>query len=230
MGQHVRRTGGMRSRLRAIALVGGSVLGLCLAVAVPVARADDPPPAPSGSIGPVPIPPIPIPPIFSPPEPQQPQPGCSNARQPFVPNEVDIPGVAEGIAVLAMRRDGNGHPGVPPLTRAGKAEMAFDLDSGIRPGDRAGNSLFNAHTWPDGSALGNRFLAELHEGARIVVHGKTGRMCYKVTDRVEVPANETKRYYASEGRPQLALAVCSGRRLGPGVWTRRTLWFASPIR
>jgi hypothetical protein len=24
--------------------------------------------------------------------------------------------------------------------------------------------------------------------------------------------------------------VCSGRRIGPGHWTKRTLWFAAPVR
>ena len=36
------------------------------------------------------------------------------------------------------------------------------------------------------------------------------------------------RYSVTDGPPQLAIVVCSGRRLGPGVWTKRTVWFASP--
>jgi hypothetical protein len=217
----------MLSRRGVTALVGVATFGLGLAVAVPVARAEDPPP--SGSIGPIPLPPIPQIPLL--PAPEKPTPArCSDARQPFVPREVDIPGVAEGIAVLALHRDAAHHPGVPPLTKAGKEEMAFDLDSGIKPGDRQGNALFNAHTWPDGSALGNRLLAELHKGDRLLVYGKTGRLCYRVSDRVEVPASDKgRRYYATTGDPQFALAVCSGKRLGEGVWTKRTLWFASPI-
>jgi hypothetical protein len=64
-----------------------------------------------------------------------------------------------------------------------------------------------------------------------VVHGSSGRLCYRVTDRVEVPANDPgKRYYATKGQPQIALVVCSGRRLGPGHWTKRTIWYASPVR
>jgi hypothetical protein len=217
------------SRVRRRALVGGVSVVLGLAVAVPVARADDPPP--SGSIGPIPIPPIPIPPILTPPAPEPaPTKHCSTAHQPFVPSQMSIPDVADGIRVLAMRRV-NGHPGSPPLTEAGKREMAFDLDSGVKPGDPAGNSLFNAHTWPDGSALGNRLLAELHEGDRIIVRGDTGKLCYRVTDRVEVSEyDKGKRYYATKGDPQIAIVACSGKRVGPEHWTKRTIWYASPIK
>jgi len=51
----------------------------------------------------------------------------------------------------------------------------------------------------------------------------------RVTERVEVLAEDgLPRYYAKTGRAQLAIVVCSGRRLGPGVWEKRTIWFASP--
>jgi sortase (surface protein transpeptidase) len=118
---------------------------------------------------------------------------------------------------------------VPPLTSLGKTEMAFDLGSGIDPGAAAGNALLNAHTWPDGSALGNKLLAGLQQGDQIVVHGLLGQICYRVTDRVEVPADDPGiRYFAKTGSPQIAIIVCSGQRLGPGVWTKRTIWYASP--
>jgi hypothetical protein len=110
--------------------------------------------------------------------------------------------------------------------------MAFDLDSGIRPGDRAGNALLNAHTWPDGSAIGNSLLADLDEGDRIVAGADQGALCYQVIDRVEVRAGSrkaAKRYFARKGPPQLAIVVCSGERLGPGRWTHRTIWYASPV-
>jgi hypothetical protein len=218
------------SRRSAVALLGGATMVVGMAVAVPVARADDPPP--SGSIGPIPIPPLPIPPILTPPapEPKPTNPSCSTAHQPFVPYSMNIENVADGIPVVALHRV-NGHPGTPPLSNEGKRQVAFDLDSGTRPGDASGNSLFNAHTWPDGSALGNRLLADLQEGDRITVRGDTGRLCYKVTDRVEVSEYDTgKRYYAQNGRPQLAIVACSGRRLGPEHWTKRTIWYASPVR
>jgi hypothetical protein len=90
--------------------------------------------------------------------------------------------------------------------------------------------LLNTHTWPDGSAVGNLMLDRLRKGDRIVLLGSEGvRLCYRVTERIEVTAEEgLARYYATDGPPQLALVVCSGRRLAPGVWEKRTVWFASP--
>ncbi len=107
--------------------------------------------------------------------------------------------------------------------------MAFDLGNGIRPGDPGGNALLNAHTWPDGSALGNKLLAGLHPGDALVVQGDAGQICYHVTDRIEVPATaQHSGYFDTDGPPRIAIAVCSGQRVGPGHWTKRTLWFASP--
>ena len=120
-------------------------------------------------------------------------------------------------------------PGVPPLTDAGKREFAFDPDQDVRPGDRRGNVLLNAHTWPDGTGLGNQLLAGTHRGTRIVVAGGGHRLCYRVTRRIEVDATKPQpAYFATDGRPQLAIVVCSGERLGPGQWTKRTIWYASP--
>ncbi len=132
--------------------------------------------------------------------------------------------------MVALPRDVRDVPGVPALSTTGKTQLAFDLGNQIRPGGTQGNALLNAHTWPDGSALGNTLLAGLHESDRIIVRGALGQLCYRVTDRVEVPARAANaRYYAETGRPQIAIVVCSGERLGPGVWTERTLWFASPV-
>jgi hypothetical protein len=131
--------------------------------------------------------------------------------------------------VVSPPRDERGVPGTPPLTTRGKKLFAWDREQGILPGDPAGNVLLNAHTWPDGTALGNRLLAGLHLGDRIVVRGAETRLCYRVTERVEVSADTNMpRYYDTAGPPQLAILVCSGRRLGPGKWEKRTIWFASP--
>jgi len=154
---------------------------------------------------------------------------CDQVSQAFDPHTITVPGVTRRASVVTPPRDAEGVPGVPPLTDAGKAVFAWDREQGTRPGDPAGNVLLNAHTWPDGSALGNRLLAGLQRGDRIVVLGTDARLCYRVTERVEVPAGQNMpRYYALEGAPQLAILVCSGRRLGPGVWEKRTVWFASP--
>jgi hypothetical protein len=155
------------------------------------------------------------------------------AGRPFRPARVTVAGVTDGAAVLPLPRDEHGVPGVPPTTDDGKQVFAWDEDPvGVRPGGRRGNVLLNAHTWPDGSALGNRLLAGLQEDGTVVVHGEDGeRLCYRVTDRVEVPGDRPyPRYYADTGREQLPIIVCSGRRLGPGQWTHRTIWFASPVR
>jgi hypothetical protein len=156
--------------------------------------------------------------------------GCGPVAHPFRPRTIDVPGVARAVAVVTPPRLAGGVPGAPPLTTAGKRLFAWDREQGISPGDPAGNVLLNAHTWPDGSALGNRLLAGLQTGDRIVVAGPKERLCYRVTERVEVLATVgLSRYYDTDGPPQLAIVVCSGRRTGPGVWTHRTIWFASPF-
>jgi hypothetical protein len=131
--------------------------------------------------------------------------------------------------VITPPRDAADLPGVAPLNSTGKTVFAWDRKQGIRPGDRRGNVLLNAHTWPDGSALGNQLLRSLDRGDRIVVRGAAGsRLCYRVTERVEVLAEDgLARYYARTGQHQLAIVVCSGRHLAPGVWEKRTVWFAT---
>jgi hypothetical protein len=157
------------------------------------------------------------------------RPSCDKVSRPFAPRAITVPGVTRGASVVTPPRDANGVPGIPPLTNGGKVVFAWDREQRIRPGDPAGNVLLNAHTWPDGSALGNRLLAGLRHGDRIVVLGRNERLCYRVTERVEVPADrDMPRYYATDGPPQLAIVVCSGRRLGPGEWEKRTVWFAAP--
>lgn len=188
-------------------------------VAAPLKQASTPP-APTA---------LPVPPPSGRALPLPPSGPCSTAERAFLPTSVSIPGVAT-TTVVALPRDAHNVPGVPALTSAGKTQMAFDLGNGVRPGGTKGNALLNAHTWPDGSALGNTLLAGLHKRDRIIVRGGVGQLCYEVTDRVEVPADdEAVRYFAETGRPQIAIVVCSGKRLGPGNWTERTLWFASPV-
>lgn len=156
---------------------------------------------------------------------------CDTDTGGVVPSRIAVPGVTGRVEVVTPPRDANGVPGVPPLTEAGKTVFAWDREQGVEPGDPAGNVLLNAHTWPDGSALGNTLLDGLHRGDQVVVLGDGKRLCYSVTERVEVLAEDgLPRYYETDGPPQLAVVVCSGRRLGPGVWEKRTVWFASPVR
>jgi hypothetical protein len=94
-----------------------------------------------------------------------------------------------------------------------------------------GNVDLNAHTYPDGSALGNRLLRQLFRNQLIVVLGAEGqRLCYQVTKRIQVSADRPYApYYSTDGPPQLAILVCSGRRRGPGDWSHRTIWYAAPF-
>jgi hypothetical protein len=149
----------------------------------------------------------------------------------FAPTNITVTGVARGVTVIAPHRDANGVPGVPPVNDSGKHVFAFDPDQRVEPGDPHGNVLLNAHTWPDGSALGNELLAGLHLDGRIVVRGHrpAQKLCYRVIRRLEVLATaKVPDYYSRTGAPQLAIIVCSGRRLGPGDWEKRTIWYATP--
>ena len=157
-------------------------------------------------------------------------PCADQATEPFTPTRFTIPGVVRNASMLALPRDADNVPGVPPVSGPGKQQIGWDRPPGIKPGSPQGNVLVNAHTWPDGSALGNKFLAEVDEGDMIIVRGKSAELCYQVKERIEVLASDGyPPYYDREGPPQIALLVCSGKRLGPGNWTHRTIWFASPV-
>jgi hypothetical protein len=155
---------------------------------------------------------------------------CGNpVTHTFRPQQISIRQVADNANVLALPRDANDVPQAPPLSDVGKTEFAWDEPT-LAPGSARGNVLINAHTWPDGSALGNRLLEHLHLGSQIIVKGKHAELCYRVTKRyVIVAADGSPAYYAKDGPPQLALIVCSPPRLGPGDWYHRTIWFASPV-
>ncbi len=151
------------------------------------------------------------------------------ATKPFVPTKITVDEVATNAPVLALPRDANNVPQAPPLSAAGQTQFAWDKPT-ISPGSQKGNVLFNAHTYPDGSALGNRLLDHFQVGDRIIVRGANAELCYQVTKRVVIPAaNGSSEYYVKDGPPQLALIVCSPPRLGPGNWKNRTIWYASPI-
>jgi hypothetical protein len=152
------------------------------------------------------------------------------ARRGFWPLQAHVARVGKHVPVIPVGRT-HGVPNSPPLTSSGKRSFGWD-HRGPAPGSRHGNVRFNAHTYPDGSALGNRLLARLVVGARIIVRGSNGiGICYRVTKRVSVtPRSYAARvgYYNTTGKPKLAIVVCSGKRLGPGNWTRRTIWYAKP--
>ena len=158
---------------------------------------------------------------------------CSTkrARKGIWPTRARVQRVGKRIRVMALGRDRYGVPHEPPLTDSGKRVFGWDK-KGPKPGSRRGNVRFNAHTWPDGSALGNRLLANLWVGQFIVLKNAYGKVvCYRVTKRVQVlPRSYEARvtYYGTTGKPKLAIVVCSPPRLGPGNWKYRTIWYAKP--
>jgi hypothetical protein len=151
----------------------------------------------------------------------------SPARRGFTPLTATVAHVGRNIPVLAMGRLRGGVPSPPPLTTSGKHSYAWDK-AGPKPGSARGNVRFNAHTYPDGSALGNRMLSRLKVGARIILYGNGVALCYKVTRRITTTPRHLGGYYSTTGPPKLAIVVCSGKRLGPGNWTNRTIWYAKP--
>jgi hypothetical protein len=155
---------------------------------------------------------------------------CNVVPHSFRPRTITMPGITRRAKVVAPPRVAKRVPGAPPLTTAGKEEFAYDLKQGIEPGDPHGHVLLNAHVWPDGSAVGNRMLAKLHKGDRVIVYGKALSLCYRVVKRVTVLASVgLPGYYRKTGPPRLAFVTCSGKRLGPGRWTKRTVWYAAPM-
>jgi hypothetical protein len=165
----------------------------------------------------------------------KPNPCLQPATTPFRPSRITVPGVTRDATVLALPRDHANVPQAPPISSVGKTQFAWSLPPDPMPGDPKGNVLLNAHTWPDGTALGNKLLDHLQVGGRIIVHGRsaTGKqqtLCYRVTKRdVIVASNGSFEYYERNGPPQLALIVCSPPRLGPGNWLHRTIWYAAPV-
>ncbi|MFC5731587.1 MULTISPECIES: class F sortase [Nocardioides] len=159
---------------------------------------------------------------------------CPAVTRPFKPTALTIPNVVQRTRVLALGRDRRGVPRTPPLTERGKWQFAWD--KATRAGSRYGVVRLNAHTYPGsaGAALGNRLLSRLQVGARIVATGPDGaRLCYRVTKRRSVRAERTSAfatYYHDSGPPRLAILVCSGKRRGPGNWSHRTIWWATPVR
>ena len=144
---------------------------------------------------------------------------------------MDIYGTGGAIPVVAKARNRRtGIPGTPPISSWGKSVVAWSR-SDAKPGSYWGNVLLNAHTWPDGSALGNRMLSNLQVGSLIIMYGGGRHLCYRVTQRVVYnPRGKRmmKQYYNWRDRSKLALVVCSGKRLGPGNWSKRTVWYAKP--
>lgn len=155
-----------------------------------------------------------------------PGPCDGGATKPFTPTTADIDDVGEGLAVQPLARDGE-VPGVPPVN----ATHTVALDApGPQPGSPRGLVRLNAHTWPNGAALGNAMLARFDVGDVLVLRNGDAKVCYRVTKRVQVDGYDTyDPFYELDGPSEFAFIVCSGRRVGPGNWDKRTIWFGEPI-
>jgi hypothetical protein len=149
------------------------------------------------------------------------------AKKPFTPTTIDIEHVRKGLPVVGLARDGSDVPGVPPVSAT--HTVAWDAP-GPKPGSESGLVRFNAHTWPNNGALGNEMLANFQTGDLLALHDGDTTLCYLVTERVEVGANSGyKPFFENLNVPsRFAFIVCSGKRLGPGEWSMRTIWFGTP--
>jgi hypothetical protein len=156
-----------------------------------------------------------------------PGPCDGGATKPFTPATVDIDDVGQDLPVQPLAREYDDVPGVPPVN----ATHTVALDApGPQPGSERGLVRLNAHTWPNGAALGNAMLANFDVGDVLTLRRGDTKLCYRVTKRVEVDGYATyEPFYELDGPAQFAFIVCSGERLGPGNWNKRTIWFGEPI-
>lgn len=157
---------------------------------------------------------------------------CATTRGSFVPAKASISHVGR-VRVISVGNSSDGSMGTPPLTNSGKKWLAW-YNHSAKPGTSKGAVATDAHTWPDGSALGNKLLKGLFKGDTIVLTDAKAqkRVCYRVTSRTEYARSDVpmrKVVYGSSKSPSMTIVVCSGRRLGPGDWTDRTVWIASVV-
>lgn len=219
-GRPLRHNGRVGKRGKAAVAATAAVVLLVALLAWWLLRDDEPVPA----VAPDPVPTTPTPtPTVAPPT----GPCAVQATTGFEPTRIAIPGVVRRAQVYGVPRTPAGVVGVLPHTD--NQNFAWDL-GGVEPGSHEGHVLINTHTWPDGSAMGNRLLDKLQVGATIRLGDGADVACYRVTKRDEVPAKDGyPGWAATDGSPQMVIVVCSGQRLGPGEWTHRTLWFADPV-
>jgi len=149
------------------------------------------------------------------------------ATKPFTPTTVDIEDVRKDLPVQPTARKSEDIPGVPPVSAT--HTVAWDAP-GPKPGAKRGLVRLNAHTWPNGAALGNEMLAHFDVGDVLTLRDGDTKVCYRVTKRVEVDGYATyDPFYELDVPAEFAFIVCSGQRLGPGNWNKRTIWWGKPI-
>ena len=184
-------------------------------------------PHPAAAAEAAPAPPAPAPPAPAP----LARAGCATTTSSaFRPARARIDVLGRDFRVVRVRRTAGGAIGAPPVTKAGKRMVGWDRY--VRPGSGTGSVILDAHTWPDGSALGNDLLRTLRPGHVFSLRAADGRtVCYRVRERRSYPVARVPRAKAFRdwGPEQAVIVVCSGRRRGPGDWTRRTIWYARPL-
>ncbi len=153
---------------------------------------------------------------------------CPSATHEFKPKQAAISKVGGWFRVSKVGRTRSGEMGTPPLNSSGKWTVGWYPSRG--PGTRAGAVPLNAHTWPNGSALGNSMLRKMRKGSVIWLQGDARAACYKVVKKATYPRNKAplKKILGAWGKPRLTITVCSGKRLGARNWTHRTVWYAVP--
>lgn len=155
---------------------------------------------------------------------------CQRPARGFVPVKAALPALGRTVGVIQVPRTRENAVGAGPVTTRGKWLMAMDPQT--RPASGHGSVILSGHAWPDGSALGNVLARDLQVGDRVRMIGRRGQQaCYQVTERTSYPADGVPRRktFRFRGPEQLVIVTCSGRRISPGHWTRRTVWYAVPV-
>jgi len=154
---------------------------------------------------------------------------CAVTPAKVKPRRAAIPALGRATYKVVKVKRKHGEIGTPPTTKAGKRLVGWDPHK--RPGSGVGSVVIDAHTWPDGSALGNKMLKKLRRGDVVVLtDGRGHGVCYRIRSRHSYSRNRIPavKIFRTWGKEQLAIVVCSGKRLGPGNWLRRTVWIGVP--
>jgi hypothetical protein len=152
---------------------------------------------------------------------------------PFVPERISVAQIGSR-SVQALPRISVGDNGfsLPDPLDANPLEYAWDKE-GAKPGSARGAVNLVAHTYPPGQvALGNQLFDVLQVGDVIIVQGASDSLRYQVTERLQVNVADypQQRVLDTDGPQVLTVTICSGERLGPGNWSMRTVWIATPMK
>lgn len=157
-------------------------------------------------------------------------PACAKPASGFRPTVARFSSVPRKFDVVRVARTASGAIGTPPVTERGKRLVGWDPHT--KPASGRGSVILDAHTWPSGDALGNTLLRKLRRDDMITLSsGSKKRACYRVTKRQSYPVKRfpQRKAFRTWGKEQVVIVVCSGKRLGPGRWTHRTVWYAVPV-